>query len=687
MIPVPSRFGERARPPILALALLFLASAASAQQVGAPVDARYEAYIEAEAEAEDRDFATLSLEELMNLEVTVASRVSEGFMGAPAAVYVITGDELRRSGFQTLPEAMRMVPGFFVAQWYSSAWDLTARGFSAAFSNQLLVMIDGVSVYTPLYAGVFWELQAIPITEVDRIEVIRGPGASLWGANAVNGIINVVTKNSADTQGAMISGTIGRIERTASARYGFPISENGTMSLWVVGQDFDGLVDANGDDDPFDDWGVLKGGFRADWAMPDGDVFRLQGNVYSASIAEAYGVSDPLDPNNFQFYLDDTPKVGFSVLGSWEFARSDSTGARLQAWYSRDNYKQVDFEMNIDQVDVEYSQIHALNEDNDLIWGVGSRLIHSDLPGEFTLTFDPESRTQFNPRVFVQDEWRVPSADLTFVVGSSFEQNTFTGFEFQPTGRIAWQPTERQTWWTAVSRAVRTPSIVENDRVLNIQQDFAGNYLTLLGSGSVVSEDLLAYELGWRWRPTDRVSLDLAGFVNEYDDLVTSEDGTPYTDGINTFTPLVVDNKGSATAWGFEAAVDVAVTSRWKVRSAYTLFYILAETDADSTDTGFTSIEDSSAKNQANLRSYLDLGDSWELDVGVYYVDHVAIFDTPSYVRADVRLGYNPEPGVEISLGVQNAFDPNHPEDNPPGVVGFGTEVQRNVYLRMTLSR
>ncbi|HVS17641.1 MAG TPA: TonB-dependent receptor, partial [Planctomycetota bacterium] len=653
------------------------------------VDARYEAYVEAEAalESEDRDFASLSLEELMNLEVTVASRVSEGFMGAPAAVYVITGDELRRSGFTTLPEAMRMVPGFFVAQWYASAWDLTSRGFSAAFSNQLLVMIDGVSVYTPLYAGVFWELQAIPISQVDRIEVIRGPGASLWGANAVNGIINVVTKNSADTQGALISGTIGSTERIASTRYGFPISEHGTMSVWVVGQDFDGLVDADGEDDPFDDWGILKGGFRADWSLPDGDVLRLQGNVYTASIGEGYGVSDPLDPTNFQFVLDDTPKVGFSLLGAWEFARSESSNTRLQAWYSRDNYKQVDFEVAIDQFDVEFQQTHALNANNDLIWGVGSRFIYSDLPGDFTLTFEPESRTQFNPRVFVQDQWRVPAADLTFVLGASLEDNTFTGIEFQPTARIAWQPTERQTWWGAVSRAVRTPSIVENDRVLNIQQDFAGNYLTLLGSDDVVAEDLLAYELGWRWRPSDRISLDLAGFVNDYDNLITIEDGTPFTDGINTFFPLVVDNKGSATAWGFEAAVDVAVTRRWKLRSAYTLFYILAETDADSTDPIFTSIEDSSPKNQANLRSYLDLGDRWELDLGVYYVDHVEIFDTPSYLRADARLGFNPEPGVAFSIGVQNAFDPHHPEDNPPGVSGFGTEVERNVYMRLTLSR
>lgn len=684
MIPVPFRAWARAAIPVATL-LPLLAPAARAQSGGGLVDARYESYVE--AEGSDHDFAELSLEELMNLEVTVASRVSEGFMGAPAAVYVITGDELRRSGFTTLPEAMRMVPGFFVANWYASGWDLTSRGFSAAFSNQLLVMINGVSVYSPLYAGVFWELQAIPIHEVERIEVIRGPGASLWGANAVNGIINVVTGNAAEAQGATISGTIGVNERQASARYGLPISENGNMSLWVVGQDHDGLVDANGDADPFQDWAILKGGFRADWDMPEGDTFRLQGNLYSAEVGEGYGVSDPLDPTNFQFVLDDTPKVGFSLLGAWDFARSESSNSRLQAWYSRDNYKQVDFQAYIDQFDVEYQQTHGLSEDNDFIWGVGTRLIRSDLPGDFTLTFDPVKHTQINPRVFAQDEWRLPSADLKFVLGASVEYNDFTGVEFQPTGRIAWQPSERQTWWTAVSRAVRTPSLVENDRTLNVQQDAAGNYISVMGSSNVVSEELLAYELGWRYRPTERLSLDLAGFVNDYDSLITREAGTPFTDGINTFDPLIYDNKGSAVAWGFEAAVDVAVTDTWKLRSAYTLFYIQGETDADSTDTLFGNIERSSPKNQANVRSYWNLSERWEFDVALYYVDHVAIFNTPAYLRSDARLGYNPEPGVEFSIGVQNAFDPNHPEDNNPGVVGFGTEVERNVYLRLTLSR
>jgi iron complex outermembrane receptor protein len=681
--PVPPRVPARATIPVLALAPLLLSAAAP--QSGAPVDARYEAFVE--SEGEDHDFGALSLEELMNLEVTVASRVAEGFMGAPAAVYVITGDELRRSGFTTLPEAMRMVPGFFVAHWYGSGWDLTARGFSAAFSNQVQVMIDGVSVYSPLYAGVFWELQAVPIHEVERIEVIRGPGASLWGANAVNGLINVVTRNAADAQGAVVSGTIGKSERQASARYGMPISETGDLSVWFVGQDHDGLVDADGTDDPTQDWSILRGGFRADWKQPEGDTFRLQGSLYTAEVGESYGVSDPADPTNFQFVQDDTPKLGFSLLGAWEFSRSESSDSRLQAWYSRDNYKQVDFQAYIDQFDVEYQQTHALDEDNDFIWGLGTRLIHSDLPGDFTLTFDPVERTQVNPRLFAQDEWRLPSADLKFVLGASVEYNDFTGVEFQPTGRVAWQPSERQTWWTAVSRAVRTPSLVENDRTLNVQQDFAGNYITLLGSSSVVSEELLAYELGWRFRPSQRVSLDLAGFVNDYDSLITREQGTPFTNGVNTFDPLIYDNKGSAVAWGFEAAVDVAVTETWKLRSAYTLFYIQAETDADSTDAGFANIEDSSPTNQANLRSYWDLGKRWELDMALYYVDHVDIFDTPAYLRADARLGYNPQPGVEFSIGVQNAFDPNHPEDNNPGVVGFGTEVERNLYMRLTLSR
>jgi iron complex outermembrane recepter protein len=677
-------------PPRVLLAVLALVPAtawAAVRPCDDPPGTNPQDAVEAPADDTRRDFADMSLEELMNLEVTVASRVTEGFMGAPAAVYVLTGDEIRRSGFTSIQEAMRMVPGFQVAQWHGSAWDLTARGFSSNFSNQLLVMIDGVSVYTPLYAGVFWELQAIPMSEIERIEVIRGPGATLWGANAVNGIINVVTKHSADSQGALLSGTAGKTERNVTARYGAPLSDNGTWSFWINGQDHDGLVDSLGADDPTQDWGILKGGFRADWNLGEGERLRVQANGYAAEIGESYGVSDPNDPNNFQFVVDDTPKTGFSVVGAWEIDDSDSSTTRLQAWYARDNQKQVDFESAVDQLDVEVQRTQQLSADNTLVWGLGDRLVHSEQPGDFTLTFDPESRTLNTPRLFAQDEWRLPSSDLKFVLGASVEHNDFTGVEFQPSARVAWQPSAHQTFWAAASRAVRTPSIAENDRRLNIQLDNAGNYLALLGSKDVVSEELIAYELGWRWQPTQRVSLDLASFVNQYDDLVTMEDGAPFTQGGNSFTTLVNDNKGSAVAWGFEAAVDVAVTSAWKIRSAYTLFHIVAEADADSTDVNFTDIEDSSPKNQANLRSYLDLGDNWELDLGLYYMDHVAVFDTPSFLRADLRLGWNPNPDIEFSVGAQNVFDDHHPEDNPTDSVGFGTEVERNVYVRLTLRR
>lgn len=631
--------------------------------------------------------AALSLEELMSIEVTAPSRVAEDLRDTPAAVYVLTGDEIRRAGFTSIPEALRMVPGMQVAQWKASAWDLSARGFSAQFSNQLLVMIDGVSVYTPLFAGVWWELQSVPIADVERIEVIRGPGGVVWGANAVNGVVNVITKGAGQTLGGLASTTQSTTGSKTTARYGWSTGERGALRVWFDVEDHDSLVDADGDDPGIEDWSLFKAGFRGDWTLASGDRLHLSGSGYTASIGEDYTVADPLDPSNHQVVVDDTPKNGFSLLGAWERDDSPTTTTRLQAWYSRDDQRQVDFEIHIDQLDVELQRTHRLSETNTLVWGIGDRFVLADLPGDFTWTFDPDDRTLNTPRLFALDKWRIPAADLELSIGSQLEYNDFTGFEVQPSLRAAWTPTPHQTVWGGATRAVRTPSIQENDARLNIPLDFLGNFLTVTGSKEVVSEELLAYELGWRVQLDRGVAFDLTGFYNDYDDLITLEDGAPYTQGGNTFFPIVFDNKGAATAWGVELAMDVALSSSWKLRSGYTWFTLDADPDADSSDPDFPLVEDSAPHNQVNLRSYLDLGEAWELDAGLYYVDRVGVFDTPSYVRADVRLGWRPEPGVELSLGVQNALDGRHPEDNPPGVLDAGTEVERSVYVRFTLKR
>jgi iron complex outermembrane receptor protein len=627
----------------------------------------------------------LSLEQLMNVEVTVASRSEQKLFDAPAAVYVISGDELRRQGFTNVQEALRMVPGFYVARWTSNMWDVTARGFSRGFANQLLVMIDGINVYTPLFAGVWWQLQEIDMADVERIEVVRGPGASLWGQNAVNGIVNVVTKHASETQGWRADTTLGDEERRVAGRYGGKLGDDDYFRTWLVASDHDPLVDSNGDPADFEDWQIGKAGFECDWNLDGGDRLRLLGNAYSARIGEEYFSALPAPPY-ITFVRDHTPKTGVNLLASWEHPSGAATLDKVTATYSRDNQKQVDFQLKIDSFDLEWQRRAPLTDDNIVTFGLGYHFIASDLPGDFTYTFDPDHNTTYTARAFIQDEILVPAHDLKFVLGAEVENNEYTQNEIQPSVRAIWTPKETQALWAAVSRAVRTPSIEENYLRYRIPTATPGDFLIYTGSESVDPEDLIAYEVGWRTQATDSVALDTTAFYNDYSNMVTREPGPVYTQGGINYTPLVFDNMGKSQAWGVEIAADWVATTNWHLRAAYTFFEQNNQLESAGNDAGYKRIDHSFPENQANLRSYLDLGDHWELDAGVYYVDSVPYLSNDAYIRTDVRLGYNPTPNWRFSLGVQNALKARHAEEGQ-GQVGIGSEVERNVYVNLSWSQ
>lgn len=630
------------------------------------------------------DLTDLTLEQLLGVEVTIASPTEQKLGDVPAAVYVLTGDEIRRAGFTTIQEALRMVPGFYVGRYSSSIWNTTSRGFSGLFASDLQVMIDGVSVYTPLFAGVWWELQAIDMEHVDRIEIIRGPGATLWGANAVNGVVNVITKHASETHGLRVSGLVGQESREAAVSYGGALAEGVDYRVWFKGSDNDALVDAAGDP-ANEDWSIGKIGFRTDWTRKSGDRFKLLGNAYSASVEEYYEVAFPTPPYSY-IENDATPKNGGFLLGSWERDDSPDSSMKLSAWWLKDFQKQVDFRMNIDVFDVDFRRSRNLTADSTLTWGLGWHTVVSHLPSDFTYTFDPVSRVQNTPRVFVLDEIRFPDLRASITLGAQAEHTSFTGFELQPTLRGLWQPREDHTFWAALSRAVRTPSIEENDIDFRLPFDStSGDFFVEQGSSDYDSEKVTAAELGWRWSPSDTLAIDVATFYAHTDDKRTLEAGTPFSSGGLNYYPYIFDNKSSADSYGVEVACDWDVNERWRIRSGYTLFEQLTELDSDSLDASAPT-DEGSPKNQINVRSYYDLGDHWELDVGAYYVDDVPDFDNPSYTRVDVRLGWNPNPSLRLSLGVQNAFMEQHPESGED-IIGYGTEVERNAYVSLSWSR
>lgn len=655
----------------------FVLAVSSVQDDGSSSGAREAAH----GDLDDKDLVDMSIEDIFNVEVEITRNASD-LSSTPAAVYVLYGDEIRRSGHTSVQEALRMVPGFQVSRFDNDGWSVTARGFSGGFANNLLVMVDGVSVYTPLFAGVWWHLQEIDIDDIERIEIIRGPGASLWGANAVNGIVNVITKSAADTQGHKVHLRVGAEQRRGSWRWGDALG-NGHYRVWVLGSDHDAMVDALGDGSG-EDWYNVKGGFRGDWMLDNGDELSFLGQGWYVEIDQSYFVGFP--DASFITVEDATPKTGLSMLGRWKRTDDDGDSTKVSAFYTRDHYKQVDFFPTLDIWDIDFQRFHSWGTHYDWLWGFGYRLVQSDIQGDFTLTSIPTRRNSQTFRGYLMNYLHNAENTVELVFGASLERNDFTRWEFQPTARLRWNPSDTETVWLAASSAVRTPSLEEHDLRLNIPLA-PFTFFAFHENHDLEEERLHSYEVGYRFLPRENMTADITAFYNKYDNVQTIEDdfGNPFVENGGVYFPLFFDNKAESEAYGIEFATDIQITDRWKMRGAYTLFEIQSEIDADSTDIFFSETDESTPRTQFNLRSYLDLTEEWELDSGFYFVDTVPFTGNRSYFRGDLRVGYNPSDNLRFSLGVQNAFEDQHAEEGE-GIIGSGSEVERNVYASITWS-
>lgn len=592
--------------------------------------------------ADTEELKNMSIEQLMELEVTIASRQEESLSRVPGAVYVLTGDEIRRAGHTSIQEALRMVPGFYVSHWTTAAWDVTARGFSpglsltsSAFLNQLVVMLDGVVVYSPLFGGVWWHLLDIDMNSVERIEIMRGPGGSLWGTNATHGVVHVITKDSASTQGARLSGITATDEHHAGARYGGKLGETGTYRVWAKAAWYETLTDSPLDFD--NSWESQSAGFRADWQQAGREV-TLWSRFYDFS-NHAFG---------FDSLVGTIPvidkKKGYQLYAGVVNPEADS---RLQAWFTTDQQAQPTFlDYTIDTYDLEYQRGFALSATNRLSAGLGYRRVDSELVGDDPTfeDFDPHRFEQDIFRGFLLDRMTFASLDSELTLGLSLEHNDFTDFELQPTARFLWNAQQDLVLWTAVSRAVRTPSLEE--RSLSSGSFFVGN-------DDFESEELIAYEGGVRTLLSERASLDLALFYNDYDDL-HFEEFVPST------TQFLLTNEAEGHAWGAELAADVKPSDSWTLRSAYSFARGHYESKADGSTLG---TDEYYPQHQFNVRSYTDLGSNWELDGAVYMVEKMGpAFDIAEYWRVDARLGWRPTPALELYFGVQSLNDATHSE-------------------------
>jgi len=512
----------------------------------------------------------LSMEDLLNIEITSVSKKAQLLSEAPAAIFVITSDDLRRSGATSIPDALRMVPGINVARIDSNKWAITSRGFNGRFANKLLVLIDGRTVYSPSFSGVYWEVQDTMLEDVERIEVIRGPGATLWGANAVNGVINIITKHTADTQGGILALGAGNKEQAfGGARYGMTLGENTYGRIYVKGFKRDEFVHTDGGD-AGDDWDMLRSGFRVDSLLSGRNALTLQGDLYKGNINQTLELATLIAPFS-QTVKDKGDVEGWNLAGHWQHTLSPTSEFTLNFYYDRSERCEAFEEEIRDTWDIDFQHRFAAGERHDIIWGLGYRYSADDFDNMYNIIIDPDSRHDDLFSAFVQDEIMLLENRLWLTLGSKFEHNDYSGYEIQPNARLFWAPHPKHKLWATVSRAVRTPSRVEHDMTVTaaVLPPFPPVpfpiALTVKGDSDYDPEELMAYELGYRILPSKSLSIDLTLFYNDYDKLRSTELAQPVFNGVYIEQPLFFDNKLKGETYGAELATawQAAAWCRW----------------------------------------------------------------------------------------------------------------------------
>ncbi len=667
-------------------------------------------------EEQEDDVFEMSLDQLasLDIEVTSVSKKEQKISEAPAAIAVITGEDIRRSGATSIPEALRMIPGVHVAQISAHSWSVTARGFSFEFANKLLVMIDGRSVYTPLFAGVYWDSKDTLLADIDRIEVIRGPGATVWGANAVNGVINIITKSADKTQGVLATALGGNYSKfDGGARYGGSIGDD--FHYRVYGKYFDrDEFPAVGGGDANDAWNQGRGGFRTDWAASDADHVTFQGDVYAGTAGDTVtsvipddsitinppppGATLPLMDFNVLAVEKDADLSGGNLLGRWSHAFGETMSSDLQLFWDRTVRSAVFFKETRDTIDLDFQHDFSLPYDLSVIWGLGYRWTRGSIDkSTFTLSMDPPIRNDHLVTGFAQLEWATLDDRLRLTLGTKLEHNDYSGFEIQPSLRGIFLPNEQHSFWASLSRAVRTPSWVEDDMTYTVATSSNNPYQTdptapdflpipmaiqVQGSGGAFkSEVLYAVEAGYRFNWTEKLKLDLAAFWNRYTRLGNEQAAVaPEVGATYMVMPLYLDNGVDGETYGLEALATWQVLERWRLTASYSL----VKMDLEAYLGNEPSAVGQTPEHMVGLRSYLNLPCDLRFDTMVYWVDKVDSFDVDSYWRLDLGLGWRPLRWLDLAVVGQNLTKAKHQEFQAQ--LGTTSLVPRSVYGKATIS-
>ncbi len=645
------------------------------------------------AEAIEENFIDMSLEDLMNVEITSVSKYKQKVAQAPAAVSVISQDDIRRSGMTSIAELLRLSPGLEVARVDANKWAISSRGFNDVFANKLLVLMDGRTVYTPAFSGVYWDTVDYVLPDLDRIEVIRGPGATLWGANAVNGVINITSKSARDTQGWLFDGVAGSEEQIGAVRYGGQIDDRTYYRVYGKYRNVDDAVFADGERAQ-DGWQAMRGGFRIDRYASDQDTLTFQGDAFAERTGQTATFASFIPPTFLQRVDDVGNQSGGNLLARWTHVISPVSDFSLQLYYDDVMRSDPYGKYSVNTFDIDFQHRFELTPGQQLIWGAGFRFMADQIDAQNGLVVDPKSRDTFLLSAFVQDDITLVKDRLHLFLGSKFEENSYTGFEVLPSARLLWTPSERSSAWAAVSRAVRTPSRANEDLAVPIAraidpQSGLPVELDVVGNRGLYSEQLVAYELGYRSQVSKTFSVDVAAFFNVYDNLLSLSPQTPRlvvdAAGPRVVIDLPYSNKRRADTYGLELAANWNVTDNWRLAASYTWLNVMVHSSSsDHNPQTESSLEDNVPRNQAQIRSYLDLTRDLELNAAAYYVESLAGPHVPSYVRVDLGLTWRPAKGAEFTVGVQNLLDDRHREfEGQFGVAS--TEMQRAVYAQFLL--
>jgi iron complex outermembrane receptor protein len=642
------------------------------------------------AQQQNKDLTSASLEDLMNMQVTSVSRTSQKVSNVAAAIFVITQEDIHRSGATNIPDLLRIVPGVQVAQVNANKWAISARGLNDLYSNELLVLVDGRTVYTPSFGGVFWDVLDVPLDDIEQIEVIRGPGSSVWGSNAVNGVINIITKKAKDTRGGLLVARGGNANgQSTTIQYGGALRQATDLRVYAKYSNQEELETSTGTN-AADGWHVLRGGFRADSALSSKDILTIEGDIYSgreSNISPFF----PTITSSRQTVDNFANLSGGFIQTTWNHKYSAHSDSILE--FSYDQYGRTDIlDEQRHTFDVNFQHHFVAGRRNDFVWGGGYHVSKSQSTGSVLVSLVPNRQTFQRFNGFIQDDIAMVPELLHITIGTKLEHSQYTGFAFMPSVRVAVTPSASHTVWASISRAIRTPSVVDAASRINLGPIGTAEglpiVLSVFGNPNVKNENSLSYEAGYRASLTKKLTVDVATYYNAYTDQETSEpeaivfESTPAP--AHLLLPTMFANLSYGESHGLEAYATWKPFDRWTISPGYSFERIHVHAEPSSLDTTSAgAAEGSTPVNSGQLRSHLVVSRDLGWDTSAYFVGRLIDPAISSYVRLDSGLTWQVKERFSISVLGQNLLQPKHAEFTDTNDTVGSALMKRGGYVKL----